>query len=87
MKLTVPPVSSGWCGGAEVGHTTASAHMNERFGIDYGVLLKENRLLGRAVFVIGKDGIVRHAEYHREISTEPDYESAVEAAGKAATES
>ncbi len=54
-----------WCGAAGVHHTTASAHMNERFGTDYGVLLEENRLLGRAVFVIDRKGRIRYAEYVR----------------------
>jgi thiol peroxidase len=73
-----------WCGAADVHHTTASAHMNERFGIDYGVLLAENRLLGRAVFVIDPQGRLRHVEYVREISAEPDYEAALAAAREAA---
>ena len=63
---------------------TASAHMSERFGIDYGVLIEENRLLGRAVFVIDRDGVVRHAEYVRLLTQEPDYERALEAARQAA---
>jgi len=62
-----------WCGAAEVTHQTASAYMNPRFGIDYGILLEENRLLGRAVFVIDREGRIRHAQYVREIAEEPDY--------------
>jgi thioredoxin-dependent peroxiredoxin len=72
-----------WCGAAGVHHTTASAHMNERFGTDYGVLLEENRLLGRAVFVIDRKGRIRYAEYVRSIVEEPDYEKALAAAGQA----
>lgn len=73
-----------WCGAADVHHTTASAHMNERFGVDYGVLLPDSRLLGRAVFVIDREGKIRHVEYVREISAEPDYEAALAAAREAA---
>jgi thiol peroxidase len=69
-----------WCGAADVHHTTASAYMNDQFGIDYGVLIEENRLLGRAVFVIDRGGVIRHVEYVREISTEPDYEAALQVA-------
>lgn len=75
-----------WCGAADVHHETASAHMNERFGIDYGVLMEENRLLGRAVFVIDRQGRLRHVEYVRQIATEPDYEQALSAAREAASE-
>jgi thiol peroxidase len=72
-----------WCGAADVQHTTASAYMNPQFGIDYGVLMQENRLLGRAIFVIDREGRLRHVEYVREQSEEPDYQAAVDAAREA----
>ena len=72
-----------WCGAADVHHTTASAHMNAQFGIDYGVLLEENRLLGRAVFVIDREGRLRYVEHVHEISQEPDYAPALAAAREA----
>ena len=73
-----------WCGAADVTHTTASAYMNQQFGIDYGLLIEENRLLGRAVFVIDREGRIRHLEYVRELTTEPDYAAALAAAREAA---
>jgi thiol peroxidase len=73
-----------WCGAADVRHTTASAYMNPQFGIDYGVLMEENHLLGRAVFVIDRGGRVRYAEYVREQTTEPDYAAVLAAAREAA---
>ena len=73
-----------WCGAADVTHTTASAYMNQQFGIDYGVLMEENRLLGRAVFVIDREGVIRHVEYVREQVQEPDYAAALAAARAAA---
>jgi thioredoxin-dependent peroxiredoxin len=48
------------------------------------VLLKEWRLLQRAVFVIDGDGTVVHAEYVADQMTEPDYDAAVAAAGGSA---
>ena len=73
-----------WCGAADVTHTTASAYMNPRFGIDYGLLIEENRLLGRAVFVIDREGRIRHVEYVRELTQEPDYAAALASAREAA---
>jgi thiol peroxidase len=73
-----------WCGAADVTHKTASAYMNPQFGIDYGVLIEENRLLGRAVFVIDREGRIRHVEYVRELTEEPDYAAALAAARSAA---
>ena len=69
-----------WCGAADVTHSTASAYMNPRFGVDYGLLIEENHLLGRAVFVIDREGRIRHLEYVRELVEEPDYERALAAA-------
>lgn len=74
-----------WCGAADVAHQTASCYMNPRFGVDFGVLIEENRLLGRAVFVIDREGVVRHAEYVRELTEEPDYAVALAEAREAAT--
>jgi thiol peroxidase len=50
------------------------------FGQAYGVLVKELRILSRAVFVIDPQGIVRYAEYVPEITQHPNYEAALEAA-------
>jgi len=49
--------------------------------------VKEGPLAGltaRAVFVVGKDGKVKHAEYVKEITTEPNYDAALNAAKQAA---
>ena len=51
--------------------------MNASFGENYGVLIKENRLLGRAIFVVDRDNRIRHAEYVEELSNEPDYDKAL----------
>ena len=62
-----------------MGHKSLSAHKSEQFGQDYGVLLKEWRLLQRAVFVIDRDDTVVYAEYVPDQMREPDYDKAVEA--------
>jgi thiol peroxidase len=56
------------------------------FGTDYGVLIKENRLLARAVFIIGKDNIIRYVEYVKDVATAPDYDKALKALKSAAAE-
>jgi thiol peroxidase len=80
VSMDLPFAQKRWCGTAEVGHKTASSHKSEQFATDYGILVKELRLLGRSVFVIGKDGTVKYAEYVKEISTEPNYDAALGAA-------
>jgi thiol peroxidase len=46
------------------------------------VLIKETRLLARAVFVVDREGVVRYVEIVDDLSHEPDYDAALEAATK-----
>lgn len=61
-------------------------YQNAAFGSDYGVLIKENRLLARAVFILGTDNCVRYVEYVKDITQAPDYDKAVRALKSAAAE-
>ncbi len=54
-----------------------SDHRDASFGQNYGVLIKENRLLSRAVFVIDRDDTVRYVEYVRENGELPNFEAAL----------
>lgn len=83
VSMDLPFAQSRWCGAERVSHRSLSSHRSEEFGQKYGVLLKEWRLLQRAVFVIGPDGHIAHAEYVADQMKEPDYSKAVEAARKA----
>lgn len=67
-----------------VQHRALSAHRTDDFGLDYGVLIHEWRLLQRSVFVIGRDDRIAHAEYVVDQLQEPDYDAAVAAAREAA---
>jgi thioredoxin-dependent peroxiredoxin len=80
VSMDLPFAQSRWCGAAGVTHvTTLSDHKDASFGLAYGVLIKELRLLARAVFVIDRKGVVRYAELVKEITHEPDYDSALKA--------
>lgn len=67
-----------------VQHRALSAHRSEDFGRDYGVLIKEWRLLQRSVFVIDREDRIAHVEYVFDQLQEPDYDAAVAAALAAA---
>lgn len=58
---------------------TLSDYQNASFGEAYGVLIKENRLLARSIFVVDKNNMVRHAEYVDDITHEPNYDAAIKA--------
>ena len=62
---------------------TLSDHRDADFGEKFGVLIKELRLLSRAVFVVDGSGIVRYVEYVKEITDHPDYNAVVSAAKEA----
>jgi thiol peroxidase len=83
-SMDLPFAQKRWCGAAGIERvTTLSDHREASFGMAYGVLIKELRLLARAVFVVDKDGVVRYVQIVPELSREPDYEAAL-AAAKAA---
>jgi thiol peroxidase len=64
--------------------TTLSDHRTADFGTKYGVLIKELRLLARAVFIIGKDDLVKYVQLVKELSSPPDYDAALAALKKEA---
>ena len=59
---------------------TLSDYRDAAFGTSYGVLIKNLRLLARAVFVVDKEGVIRYIQLVKEVATEPDYAAALAAA-------
>jgi thiol peroxidase len=84
VSMDLPFAQARWQAAEGVAHPALSSHRSEQFGREYGVLLKEWRLLQRAVFVISRDGRIVHAEYVADQMQEPDYLAAVAAARRAA---
>jgi thiol peroxidase len=84
ISMDLPFAQARWHAAEGVGHQSLSAHKDEQFGRDYGVLIKEWRLLQRAVFVIGRDDRIVHAEYVDDQMLEPDYAAAAVAVRAAA---
>jgi thiol peroxidase len=57
-----------------------SDHRDASFGEAYGTLIKELRILSRAIFVVGPDDTLKYVEYVPEVSQHPNYEAALSAA-------
>ncbi len=57
-----------------------SDHKDASFGSHYGTLIKELRIESRAIFVVGKDNIVKYVEYVKEVADHPNYDAALAAA-------
>ena len=80
VSMDLPFAQKRWCGVAGVERVvTLSDHRDASFGAAYGVLIKDLRLLARAIFVVDRKGTVRYAELVKEITDEPDYEAVLNA--------
>lgn len=83
ISMDLPFAQKRWCGAAGVENVvTLSDHRDAAFGKAYGVLIKELRILARAVFVVDADGVVQYKELIDEITNEPNYEAALKAVNK-----
>jgi thiol peroxidase len=83
ISMDLPFAVKRWCGAAGVENVKAlSDHREASFGTSYGLLMKENRLLARAVLVVDREGKVQYCELVKEIAQEPNYEAALEAVRK-----
>ncbi len=84
FSMDLPFAQKRWSGAFGVDNIKmVSDHRDASFGAAYGTLIKELRILSRAIFVVDKDNKIVHAEYVKEVADHPDYDSAL-AAAKAA---
>lgn len=83
ISMDLPFAQKRWCAAAGIENVlTLSDYKNASFGMAYGVLIKELRLLARAVFVVDNQGVVRYHELVGEVGSEPDYTAVLEAVKK-----
>lgn len=81
VSMDLPFAQKRWCGAEGIAHvTTASDHRDAAFGEAWGVLIRDLRLLARAVFVVDSDGVLRYKQLVPEVSDEPDYDPILAAA-------
>lgn len=81
VSVDLPFAQKRWCGAAGVDAVqTVSDHRDLSFGLAYGVLISELRLLARATFVVDSSDRVVYAEYVPEVGLHPCYEAAIDAA-------
>ncbi len=84
ISTDLPYTQKRWCGAAGVDQVkTLSDHMSTDFGEKYGVLIKERRILRRAVFVVGRDDRLVYVAYMPRLGDEPDYAAVLAAARRA----
>ena len=78
ISMDLPFAISRFCAAAGIDKITVlSDHRDASFGSSYGVLVKELRLLARAIFVIDKNDVVSYQEIVPELTNPPDFDSAL----------
>jgi len=75
ISMDLPFAVRRFCSVAEIENALAlSDHRDASFGEAFGLLIKELRLLARAVYVVDADGTVGYAEIVPEATDAPDYD-------------
>jgi len=89
VSMDLPFAAKRFCSTEGVENLQVLSDYREKcFSTQYGTLIAEGPLRGlsaRAIFVIGKDGVVTYKELVPEITEEPDYEAALNALKEAAS--
>ncbi len=83
ISMDLPFAQKRWCGAAGVTNLqTLSDHRQAEFGKAYGVLIKELRLLARAIFILDREGTVKYVQLVPEVTNEPNYEEVLQTLNK-----
>ena len=76
ISMDLPFAQKRWCAAAGVDKVkTLSDHRDASFGTSFGVLIKELRLLTRAVFLVDRKGTIQYIQFVKELTHEPDYDA------------
>ena len=80
VSLDLPFAMNRFCGAENIKNMRVGSDYQDRnFGENWGTLIEELKIECRAVFVLDASGKVLHAEYVSEVTSEPDYDAALEA--------
>lgn len=83
VSLDLPFAQGRFCGAEGITNMrVVSDYQDRSFGQNWGMLIEELKLLARGVFVLDADGCVAYAETVGEVTSEPDYDSALAALKK-----
>lgn len=80
ISMDLPFAQKRWCAEADIEWVqTLSDYQELNFATNYGVLIKEFKLLSRSIFVIDTEDVVRYIQHVPEVTDEPDYSAALAA--------
>ncbi|TLM60114.1 MAG: thiol peroxidase [Deltaproteobacteria bacterium] len=80
ISLDLPFAQKRWCGNAGIDRVqTLSDYQDRSFALGYGLLIKELKLMARAVLVIDASDRISYLQLVPEVTSEPDYAAALAA--------
>lgn len=80
ISMDLPFAQKRFCGAENIGNIQSlSDHREASFGRAYGVLIKELRLLARALFLVDPRDTIRYVQIVPEVAQEPNYDEALNA--------
>lgn len=80
ISMDLPFAQKRWCEETATKNVQVLSDYKEaNFGLAYGVLIKELRLLARTIFIVNRQGKISYIQYVKETSEEPDYDDVLEA--------
>jgi thiol peroxidase len=83
VSVDLPFAQKRWCGNAGIERIkTLSDYQERSFGMAYGLLIKEIKLLARTVLIVDEQDRIAYKELVGEIVDEPDYQAALAALKK-----
>ena len=78
VSVDLPFAQSRFCAAEGLNSiVTLSDHKDLDFGLKYGFVIEELRLLSRGTVIIGKDNKIKYVEYVPEVTQEPNYDAAL----------
>ena len=79
ISVDLPFAQSRFCGAHGIDKViTLSDHKDLSFGLNYGFVIEESRLLSRGIVILDKDNTVKYVEYVKDSGTHPDYDRVLE---------
>ena len=79
VSADLPFAQGRYCAAAGINKIkTLSDHKETSFGQNWGTLIKELRLLSRAVFIVDAQDKIQYVEYVKEVTNHPNYQAALD---------
>lgn len=79
ISMDLPFAQKRFCAANDIENSlVVSDYRDHDFGMKYGFLVKETKLLARGIVVVDAEGIVRYVEYVSEIGSHPDYDKVLD---------